>query len=135
MPIGEASERRRANIHIDMKKTLSKLASTLMDALTATEKVSDSVLDSRCDDIREAMLTLIDQCRRDAASEAVSNRICYARNVEGLWYLRSAVFEHVKLATGEVEARAQLARITEMFKGYLPPGLGPRSRARARAAK
>jgi hypothetical protein len=32
------------------------------------------------------------------------------------------------------QAREQLARITEMFKGYLPAGLGPRSRARARAA-
>lgn len=118
-----------------MKKTLSRLASTLMDALVATEKVSDAAMDNRCDDIREAMLTLLDQCRRDAASEAVSNRICYAKNIEELWYLRSAVFEHVTLAAGEIEARAQIARITELFKGYLPSGLGPRSRARARAAK
>ena len=52
-----------------MKATLSKLASSLMGLLVTTEKVSDSVLDNRCEDIREAMLTLLGQCRRDAATD------------------------------------------------------------------
>ncbi len=106
-----------------------------MDLLVATDKVSDVDVSNRCEDIRETMLTLLDQCRRSAATEAVSNRVCYARNIEGLWYLRSAVMAQVTLTAGEAEAHAQLKRITAMFKGYLPAGLGPRSRARARAAK
>lgn len=118
-----------------MKATLSKLASSLMGLLVTTEKVSDSVLDNRCEDIREAMLTLLGQCRRDAATEAVSRRVCYARNIEALWYLRSAVMLQVALIAGDAEAHAQLVRITEMFRGYLPAGLRPRSRARVRSAR
>ncbi|MEN9493692.1 MAG: hypothetical protein RJA63_4141 [Pseudomonadota bacterium] len=118
-----------------MKKALTRLATTLMGALSANEPVSDVEIENRCDDIREAMLTLIDQCGRNAATEAVSNRVCYAKNIEALWYLRTAVMVHVTQVAGETEAHAQLARITWMFRGYLPAGLGPRSRARTRSVK
>lgn len=50
-----------------MKKALSRLASTLMGALVATEKVSDLDMEDRCDDIHDAKMTLIDQCRAMAA--------------------------------------------------------------------
>ena len=118
-----------------MKATLTKLASSLMGLLVAPEKVTSIDVDNRCEDIREVMLTLLDQCRRSAATEAVANRVCYARNIEALWYLRAAVMAQITLTAGEAEAHAQLVRVTAMFKGYLPAGLGPRSRARARAAK
>lgn len=104
-----------------------------MGLLVATEEVSDADLDSRCEDIREAMLTLLDQCRPNSATEAVAKRVCYARNIEALWYLRSAVMLQVTLIAGEAEAHAQLVRITELFRGHLPAGLRPRSRARMRA--
>lgn len=104
-----------------------------MGLLVANEEMSDSVLDSRCEDIREAMLTLLGQCRPNSATEAVAKRVCYARNIEALWYLRSAVMLQVTLIAGEAEAHAQLVRITELFRGYLPAGLRPRSRVRMRA--
>ncbi len=103
--------------------------------LLATEKVSDADMSNRCDDIREVMLTLLGQCRPSAATEAVASRVCYARDIEALWYLRSAVMVQVTLTAGEAEAHAQLARFSAMFKGYLPASLAPRSRARSRTAK
>ena len=72
-----------------MNWTLSKIATSLMGLLGQPEKkVSDSTLDNRCEDIREAMLAVLDQCGSDVTT-----------------------------------------------KGYLPAGLGPRSRARARASR
>lgn len=118
-----------------MKSSLTKLASSLMGLLVATEKVSDADLSNRCDDIREVMLTLLDQCRRSTATEAVASRVCYARDIEALWYLRSAVMVQVTVTAGEAEAHAQLARITAMFKGYLPASLAPRSRNRGRTTR
>lgn len=119
-----------------MNWTLTKIATSLMGLLGQPEKkVSDSTLDNRCEDIREAMLAILDQCGTDATTNAVSNRVCYARNVESLWYLRGAIMAQLTIAVGEPKAREELARITEMFKGYLPAGLGPRSRARAKAAR
>ena len=119
-----------------MNWTLTKIATSLMGLLgQAEKKVSDSTMDNRCEDIREAMLAVLDQCGTDATTNTVSNRVCYARNIEALWYLRGAIMAQLTIAIGESQARDQLARITDMFKGYLPAGLGPRSRARARASK
>jgi hypothetical protein len=119
-----------------MNWTLTKIATSLMGLLAQPEKkVSDSTIDNRCEDIREAMLAVLDQCGNDTTTNAVSNRVCYARNIEALWYLRGAIMAQLTIAIGEPLAREQLARITEMFKGYLPAGLGPRSRARNRAGR
>ena len=119
-----------------MNWTLSKIATSLMGLLAQPEKkVSDSTMDNRCEDIREAMLAVLDQCGADVTTNAISNRVCYARNIEALWYLRGAILAQLTIAIGEPQAREQLARITDMFKGYLPAGLGPRSRARAKATK
>ena len=113
-----------------MNWTLTKIATSLMGLLGQPEKkVSDSTLDNRCEDIREAMLAILDQCGSDATTNAVSNRVCYARNVESLWYLRGAIMAQLTIAVGEPKAREELARVSAMFKGYLRAGLGPRSRA------
>lgn len=91
---------------------------------------SDSTLNNRCEDIREAMLTVLDQGGADTGAKAVSNRVLYARDIEALWYLRSTILGQLVAKFGESDGRLMLRPITQMFKGHLPPGLEPPTRAR-----
>lgn len=113
-----------------MRTTLSKIKNSVLGMLGPAPGPTNSTLHNRCEDIREAMLTVLDQCGTDRRASAISNRVCYASDIEALWYLRSAILTKLIANFGEPQARAMLRPITQMFKGHLPAGLEPPTRPR-----
>lgn len=86
---------------------------------------TDSVLETGTEDIREAMLALLDQSgSRQFAN--VTRRVRYANDVQALWYLRGDLLAALASIHGEAAARAQVQEITEMFQGLLPGSLSSR---------
>lgn len=86
---------------------------------------SDSVLEDRTEDIREAMLELLG----DTASKQFANvirRIRYANDIQALWYLRGDLMAALATTRGEMMAREQVQGITQMFQGMLPGSLNSR---------
>src|SRR5918911_3800204 len=86
---------------------------------------SDSILENKTEDIREAMLELLG----DAGSKQFSNvtrRIRYANDIQALWYLRGDLMAALATTMGEAAAREQVQRITQMFQGMLPGSLNSR---------
>lgn len=86
---------------------------------------SDSVLEESTEDIREAMLALLEDAGpRQFAN--VTRRVRYANDVQALWYLRGDVMAALAATEGEAEARAKVQRITRMFQGLMPGSLNSR---------
>ena len=86
---------------------------------------SESVLEDKTEDIREAMLGLLG----DAGTKQFANvtrRIRYANDIQGLWYLRGDLMAALAAIEGEAEARQQVQGITQMFQGMLPGSLNSR---------
>lgn len=86
---------------------------------------SDSVLEEGTEDIREAMLALLDEAGpRQFAN--VTRRVRYANDVQALWYLRGDVMAALATTHGESEARARVQQITRRFHGLMPGSLNSR---------
>jgi hypothetical protein len=86
---------------------------------------SDSTLENKTEDIREAMLELLgDTGAKQFAN--VTRRIRYANDIQGLWYLRGDLMAALATTMGEAAARQQVQRITQMFQGMLPGSLNSR---------
>ena len=86
---------------------------------------SDSMLENKTEDIREAMLELLGEAGTKQFSN-VTRRIRYANDIQGLWYLRGDLMAALATTLGEAEARQQVQRITQMFQGMLPGSLNSR---------
>ena len=92
---------------------------------STTGAPSDSTLEDKTEDIREAMLELLG----DAGTKQFANvtrRIRYANDIQGLWYLRGDLMAALATTMGEAAARQQVQRITQMFQGMLPGSLNSR---------
>jgi hypothetical protein len=91
--------------------------------------VSESTLESRTEEIRQAMLDVLGQV--DTADlSSIQRRIRFASDIEALWYLRGDLMATLSAGQGELAARDQIGSLTLMFDGLLPHGLKrPRSRA------
>lgn len=113
-----------------MNWTISKIATSLMGLLGQPEKVSDSTMDNRCEDIREEMLHLLEKCGDLPSAHALANKVFHARTVEALWYLRSPILGELLNVFDQRQASELLLPITNMFQGYLPESLAPRTRPR-----
>jgi len=86
---------------------------------------SESVLESSTEDIREAMLALLNESgSRQFAN--VTRRLRYANDIQGLWYLRGDLLAALASVHGELAARQKVQRITRMFQGLLPGSLNSR---------
>lgn len=85
---------------------------------------SESVLATSCEDIREAMLALLDENGRKFPN--VMRRVRYAHDVQALWYLRGDLMAALATMHGESMAREKVGRITQMFQGLLPGSLNSR---------
>jgi hypothetical protein len=86
---------------------------------------SDSMLETGCEDIREAMLAVLSQAGgREFAN--VTRRVRYANDIQALWYLRGDLLAALASRHGEMAARQKVQRITEMFRGLLPGSLNSR---------
>lgn len=86
---------------------------------------SASVMDSAIEDIREAMLDLLEGGSTREAPHVI-RRIRYAGDVQALWYLRGDLMALLAVMHGEAEARQLVERISRMFRGLLPSGLNSR---------
>ena len=86
---------------------------------------SDSILETGTEDIREAMLALLDSTGSKQFAN-VTRRVRYANDVQALWYLRGDVLAALASVHGESAARSQIQEITEMFQGLLPGSLSSR---------
>lgn len=86
---------------------------------------TESVLDEGTEDIREAMLALLEEAgSRQFAN--VTRRVRYANDVQALWYLRGDVMAALAATQGETEARSRVQQITRMFHGLMPGSLNSR---------
>jgi hypothetical protein len=89
--------------------------------------VQDStVLDLGIEDIREAMLALIEEVDPSRQHANVERRIRYAIDVLALWYLRGDLMALLATRYGEAGARERLDPVSDMFQAMLPQGLRSR---------
>ena len=92
-------------------------------------QVSESTLESRTEEIRQAMLDVLSQAGAGDLLP-IQRRIRFASDIEGLWYLRGDLMATLSSIQGEMAARNQVGALTVMFDGLLPHGLNKqRSRA------
>ena len=84
-----------------------------------------TVLEYSVDSIRETMLEMVGD-EPDASYRHIGRRIRYAVDVHSLWYLRGDLMALLAGRHGEVEARARIELLTEMFEEFLPQGLKSR---------
>jgi hypothetical protein len=86
---------------------------------------SDSVIETGIEDIREAMLALLEQAGPKQFAN-VTRRVRYANDVQALWYLRGDVLAALASTQGEAAARQKVQQVTAMFQGLLPGSLNSR---------
>ena len=98
---------------------------SLYSLLGHSQPPSDSILNNRLEDIREAMLDSIGESSSKEFPQ-LTRRIRYAGEIQGLWYLRGELMAALAARHGETAAREQIGHITGLFKGVLPPGLASR---------
>ena len=87
--------------------------------------VTESTLEDRTEEIRQAMLALLGEegARR---FPHVARRIRYAGDIHSLWYLRGDLMGVLADLGSERTAREQIETLTGMFRGLLPRGLNSR---------
>jgi len=89
------------------------------------EPASESVLENRTEDIRQAMLDAIGETGVKRFPQ-ISRRIRFASDVQALWYLRGDLMAALAAMQGEATARERINSLTSMFRGLLPGGMASR---------
>lgn len=102
-----------------------KLRSSIYGLLGNPAPPSESLLESRTEDIRETMLGMLEETGLKRFP-ALTRRIRYAGDVQALWYLRGDLMAALAAMHGEKSAREQLAHVSQMFKGVVPGALNSR---------
>ena len=76
----------------------------------------------RLDDVRRAMLALLDE---DGARRypLVAHRIRRSKDAKALWFQRANLMAALSDLYGEEKAHERMQRLTGMFKGLLPKGM------------
>jgi hypothetical protein len=100
------------------------LKSSLLGLLNGGEVTSFS-LEKRTEGIRQMMLNELGNFGEKHYPK-ITLRVRYAQDAQGLWYARSDVMAVLSAMQGETIARQKVSRITQMFEGLLPGGLGSR---------
>jgi hypothetical protein len=100
---------------------MPKLRSSYMALLGRAEPTSQA-LDARTEIIRELMLHELGDYG-EKKFPAITRRVRYAPDVQGLWYARSDVMAILSNTYGETVAREKIARISGRFNGLLPKSL------------
>lgn len=87
------------------------------------ESGQDASLDTRTEDIREAMLECLSKVLKDqVVRPSVWSRILHASDIDALWHQRSDVMTVLSAHLGETAARTQVQHITELFRGLVSHG-------------
>jgi hypothetical protein len=100
------------------------LRNSIYGLLGQTTTPSDSILESGIEDIREAMLALLGDSGKQYPQ--ITRRIRYANDIQALWYLRGDLMAALAALHGESDARKQVQRITDMFRGLVPGSMNSR---------
>ena len=109
------------------KRTMRWTPSTFMNSLLRGSSSSDLKRAApTIDDIRQTMLEILGD-RGAETYPVVQLRVTYAADIQDLWYLRGDIMAAIAAMDGEAIAKAQLANLSEMFKGLLPSGLSSRA--------
>jgi hypothetical protein len=87
--------------------------------------MSDSMLQNRVEEIRQAMLDALGE-HAEVEFPLLVRRLRYADDAQGLWYLRGELMASLCAKSAEADARQRLGSITAMFRGLLPGGLASR---------
>jgi len=91
-------------------------------ALLGRSEPSPQTLEARTEVIRELMLYELGEYA-ERKFPAVTRRVRYAPDVQGLWYARSDVMAILATTYGETIAREKVADISGRFNGLLPKSL------------
>ncbi len=104
-----------------LKTTLRNSIYSLLGGTTSAEPTT-TMMQSSVEDIRAAMQHALG-AEGEQRFVAVTRRIRYADDIQGLWYVRGELMAALSAMHGEVAARAVIAEISGLFQGLLPPGL------------
>jgi hypothetical protein len=107
------------------KPNLRSSVSAMFSSGHPSAPAESALEDLGIEDIRTSMLALIGEVE-DRKFLHVGRRIRYASEVMGLWYLRGDLMALLASRHGEVQARANLKTITDLFEDMLPKGLRSR---------
>ncbi len=88
--------------------------------------------DRRADRIRAAMLALLES-HGGHSIQRLMQRVRFTNDLETLWYLRQDLLSVLSEIEGEVAAQRKMKQINGLFKGGLPPTMGPRVHPRSPA--
>lgn len=91
-------------------------------ALLRRSEPTPQALNARTEIIREMMLHELGDYG-EKKFPAVTRRVRYATDVQGLWYARSDVMAILANTHGETVAREKIANISGRFNGLLPKSL------------
>lgn len=69
--------------------------------------------------VREAMLAVLGQQLGPHAQE-LKQQVHFARDIEGLWYLRPEIMNAIAARRGEAAARVCMVGLTVLFKDHHP---------------
>jgi hypothetical protein len=114
-----------ADIGLNMRWFKGSIRSSIYGLLGNPAGPTESVMETGTEDIREAMLALLEQAGPKQFPH-VTRRVRYANDIQALWYLRGDLMAALAAGQGEVAARQKVQKITEMFHGLLPGSLASR---------
>ncbi|MES1979399.1 hypothetical protein [Polaromonas sp.] len=109
---------------------LPQLKSSYM-ALLGRSDPAPVALEHRIEAIRQRMLKELGEYG-EKKFPAVTRRVRYAPDIQGLWYARSDVMAILANTHGETVAREKIADISGQFKGLLPKSLSGKASFRFR---
>ena len=95
---------------------------TSCTALLGKVEPTPKALNARTEAIRELMLDALGEYG-EKKFPAITRRVRYAPDVQGLWYARSDVMAILANTYGETVAREKIADISQRFNGLLPKSL------------
>lgn len=108
-----------------LKTTLRNSIYSLLGGAASAEPTT-SIMQSSVEDIRAAMHHALGHDGEERFV-AVTRRIRYANDIQGLWYVRGELMAALSAMHGEAAARAMIAEISGLFQGLLPSGLSTSS--------
>jgi len=106
---------------LNLPSLMPQLRSSFM-ALLGQAEPTPQALDARTQIIRELMLRELGDYG-ERKFPAVTRRVRYAPDVQGLWYARSDVMAILATTYGETVAREKMISISALFVGLLPKSL------------
>ena len=101
------------------------LRSSLYALLGAAPAPTESRLEDATEEIRDAMLSALGP-DGPVRLPATVRKIRYAGDIQALWYLRGELMAGLADTQGGSLAGQQILKLSHMFQGLLPAGLGSR---------